>query len=433
MGTNGMRGSPESCRLDSGLEVMVSTITHSLVANVTLWLRHGAGDDDPEKQGMSHLYEHLMCLGMVEEWGTPGGFAEAVGGRLEAACYDDYIRLQLRVGLDSFGDALKLTSDLWRRGPDTPSLEREKSVLRAEWHEDREIPELRVDSAWRHALGVDRFNGGFDPAFLKGIEAISESDLKALHRSIGPDRMVLQVVSPLPPDQVLDQVNRHFQAPDGPSGERRIPEIPDRGVVAVEETDSDQGQLAFGFVLPSPGLAEHVAGRVILALLCVGTESRLFRALRTERALTYGFDRDETQCRHFDLFSLSTSFDAQAAPEVSQVVLSHIQQLAEGSFSDAELERARKVLIGEHRLYCEDPYQFGKWLGRHYLATDQMVDLPAFDAAVRQVDRTAVMQTLSGALRGGWAAALEGALACEAARPWETLKTAAQVSSRARS
>jgi predicted Zn-dependent peptidase len=401
-------------RSDDGIELLVTQVPGTTTGSVSLWLPCGPFDENQNGAAVAHAFEHVMLSGKVGRFGDPWGFVEGLGGEIEAATYYDYMRFQIRIGAENIWDAIELMTELWVRGPDTGRLSAELETIKEEWSEYADMSEVRVDSAWRYSLGIDALYGGFRDEWMARVDRITARDISDLQKLAEKRGIVLQIVSPSHPDNIRDFIEKSvLHGLPGPSAERStvtpgdVP-ISKRGMV-LEAVQAPRSYLALGIVTAQGGLASHVCGRVLLTLLCEGAHSRLYRILRNELGLVYDLATDFDQTRSLDIISFSTSFDNTNTESVSNCVRDQILAMANGEFREQEFARAKAYLCGRNQLYCESPYNHGKFMGRHYMATDEFVDSEDFGLAVASVTPEAVTRLLRKVLAdGSWAVAVHG-------------------------
>jgi predicted Zn-dependent peptidase len=163
-----------------------------------------------------------------------------------------------------------------------------------------------------------------------------------------PDRMVLAVSGDVPAAEVLAETARLFgPAPRGrpspPPGP--LPERPERPRVE-ERRPTQQAHLLTGFLAPPIGHADHVALKVMNAVLGSGMSSRLFRALRDEAGLAYAVGSFYPVRRAVSRLVVHIGTAPQNLGAAESGIQRVLDELRTAPVPDDELARAKAFLTG---------------------------------------------------------------------------------------
>ena len=121
--------------LKNGLTVVVNRDRSSKLAAVNLLYKVGARNEDPDRTGFAHLFEHLMFRGTreVPVFDLP---VQMASGEDNAFTNNDYTNFYLTLPLDNLETALWLESDRMQGLWITPEkLETEKRVVVEEFRQ----------------------------------------------------------------------------------------------------------------------------------------------------------------------------------------------------------------------------------------------------------------------------------------------------------
>lgn len=255
---------------------------------------------------------------------------------------------------ERFGEGMALFADVLRR-PDFPAAEVEKMrvVLLA-------AIKSRQDEL--SAVAFDLFNAAlhgphpYSRTLLgtpESVQTLKPSDLKEFWgRYVQPQAMVLTVVGDIDPAEARLQVEELFGDWQGePAPTPPIPaQEPPREVtrVAKERGERNQVHMIIGF----PGTTITSPDRFALDVLDAALSSqggRLFVRLRDELSLAYSvsaFSQEGLEPGSFAVY-IATSPDkrAQALEELMAQL-----RLARGGLTPAELERAKRYLVGSYEI-----------------------------------------------------------------------------------
>ncbi len=159
------------------------------------------------------------------------------------------------------------------------------------------------------------------------------------------------------PARVEDAVRKAFRSIPG-SGERLLETggmhsaLPECRRV-TEEMDVEQGILVLGFRFTGSERVDGPTLAVLNEMLGGGPASRLFRNVREARSLCYEIGSSAERYKKSMMVQAGISFDQAEA--VEEAILTELEQLQTGGFTDAELETARQSVFTSYRMGLDDP------------------------------------------------------------------------------
>lgn len=217
----------------------------------------------------------------------------------------------------------------------------------------------------RSVLGTRDSIGGLDRSEL----------LEAYHRLIQPSRMVVAVVGDVDPDRALRAIAALFDetspaaprelaarpSPVAPGGPRRVGEHRDRQqshVVLGYPTESLDGELRY---------ALDVLGAVL-----GGQGGRLFVELRDRQSLAYSVNAYSSCGLDAGTFAFYVATSPTKVDQAIDAIRLEVERLRADGVTEAELERARRYLIGRRDIGLQRQsaragyYAFDELYGRGY-------------------------------------------------------------------
>ena len=131
--------------MPSGLKVVFQRVGSPLVA-VNLWARVGVKDEDSDKTGISHFFEHMVFKGTKNYPRSElARQVQAIGGIINAGTSLDTTDFYIVAPLEHWKQALALIIELiFNPLFDPVDIEREKNVIIQEIHLDNDDPEERL-------------------------------------------------------------------------------------------------------------------------------------------------------------------------------------------------------------------------------------------------------------------------------------------------
>src|SRR5919112_2573154 len=171
----------ELTRLDNGLKVATRYMPGAEPAAVALHAETGSRHEPAERNGLAHLFEHMVFKGAGGRSAREISEAiEDVGGDLNAATDRDGTSFMASVLAEHVPLGVELVSDLVLRPHfEAADLEREKDVVLQELGEARDTPsDIVFDELWSAAF-ADQPLGRPVLGDESSIAAIATADLEA--------------------------------------------------------------------------------------------------------------------------------------------------------------------------------------------------------------------------------------------------------------
>jgi zinc protease len=281
----------EKFTLDNGLKVLVHEDKSTPMAVVNVLYDVGARDEDAEKTGFAHLFEHLMFGGSVNipVYDEP---LQLAGGENNAYTTNDLTNYYCQLPAENIETAFWLESDrMLSLGFSKKSLEVQRKVVCEEfkehyiskpygdvWHKLRELVYTTHPYRWM-TIGKE----------LKHIEEATLEDVKAFfHKHYNPSNAILVVAGNVDLDQIKALAEKWFGTiPAGEKYNRNLPVEPPQTAPRFLEVKAD---------VPLDALYKcwHIYSRtddryytadLISDILSGGGSSRLYQSLVKEKQL----------------------------------------------------------------------------------------------------------------------------------------------------
>ncbi|MBR6203872.1 MAG: insulinase family protein [Candidatus Methanomethylophilaceae archaeon] len=346
-----------------GIPVAVEAIQGSQSAGFMIAVATGSRDEHPGIFGLSHLLEHTVfretktrdSYQMAKEIEGAGGEINAFTGREMTAFYGITIKETADVAMDIVGD---IVANPTISEKDT---ELEKKIVLQELSMIKNEPESYIhdlfeSQLWRgHPLSQDE--GGSEEV----VEGLSFSDLRAYYdEKYRIPNLSVYAVGAVDLDSTVSWAE---EALDGMSGgsrnPRSPPEAPASGYKFVKN-DADHYQIAMGFPAYGASHKDRMAVSMLSAVLGSGTSSRLFQAVREEKALVYSVFSSVSQCSDASSLATYMSCTGSNVVEAMQTASAQFGKLLAEGLGKGELERSKRLVKGanvramestENRLY----------------------------------------------------------------------------------
>lgn len=338
----------ERFQLANGLRVIVHPdhTTPNAVLNVMYDV--GARDEDPERTGFAHLFEHLMFGGSVNipEYDEP---LQRAGGENNAYTTNDLTNYYIQLPAVNLETAFWLESDrMLSLAFSEKSLDVQRKVVCEEfkehyinkpygdvWHQLRALAFTTHPYRWM-TIGKD----------LKHIEEATLADVRAFFKKhYCPANAVLVVAGPVQTEAVRVLAEKWFG--DISSGEkyhRRLPQEPVQTAARRLVVEADVPLDALYMCWPMPARMEpgYQAVDMLTDILGSGASSRLHQSLVKEKKLF-----SNVECYHFGstdrgLLTIEGKLVKGVTLEAAEMAVQHeVDQLLTDGVTEVELQKAK--------------------------------------------------------------------------------------------
>ncbi len=321
--------------LVNGLKVIVHQDTSTPMSVVNIMYDVGARDEDPEKTGFAHLFEHLMFGGSINipTYDSP---LQMAGGENNAYTSNDITNYYIQLPAENLETAFWLESDrMLSLAFGEKSLDVQRKVVCEEfkehylnkpygdvWHKMRDLSYKVHPYRWM-TIGKE----------LSHIENAKLEDVKKFFfKHYRPNNAILVVAGNVTVEKVKELAEKWFgDIPPGEKYTRNLPQEPPQTEERKLEVKADVPLDAFykcWHIYPRIDKRYYIAD-LITEILSGGGSSRLFHSLVKEKKLFSAIE-----CYH------SGSIDAGTLVIEGKLVKGIKMEVAENAV-EAELEKMR--------------------------------------------------------------------------------------------
>ncbi len=330
--------------LDNGLTLLVVEDHTTPMVSVNTLFDVGARDENPNRTGFAHLFEHLMF------GGTPNvpDFDMVVtqsGGESNATTNNDYTQYYITLPCRQLETALMLESDRMRMLDFSPrALSVQQSVVTEEYNY-RYVNQPYGD-VWLLlrplCYKVHPYRWCTIGADISHVQQASIDDVKEFFfRYYRPCNAILAVAGNVKYDEVVALVERYYgDIPSGTRHERRLPVEPvqtERRFLSVER-DVPSTAIYAAYPMCDRLADEFPAVDLISDVLSNGTSSRLYNELVKQRRMFTEINAYITGDRDPGLFVVSGKLNGSVSPDEALAAV------------ECELEKIKQEPVDAHEL-----------------------------------------------------------------------------------
>ena len=349
----------EKFTLSNGLKVLVYSDKTTPMAVVNILYGVGARDEDENRTGFAHLFEHLMFGGSINipEFDTP---LEKVGGENNAFTNNDITNYHITLPAQNIETAFWLESDrMLSLAFSEKSLEVQRKVVTEEFKQ-RYLNQPYGD-AWLClrplAFTTHPYKWATIGKDISHIENATMSDVRAFYdKWYNPANAIMVVAGPLETESVKALAEKWF-------GNINKPHTASHNILQEPEQNGKREMTLEGDV-PFRALyqAYHMPGRenpdyricdLISDLLSNGASSRLYQNLVKEKNYFSNLNGYITGDYDPGLFIIQGELtNGYTFDDVIPAINFEIEEIKKGNFSDRELEKVKNKI--------ESTFEFSK-------------------------------------------------------------------------
>lgn len=339
--------------MSNGLTVITHRDESTPLACLNIMYDVGSRDEDPNKTGFAHLFEHLMFGGSVNIPNYDGPLQEA-GGSNNAFTSTDVTNYYLTVPAQNLETGFWLESDRMQSLAFTPkSLEVQRSVVIEEFRQ-RYLNQPYGD-VWLLlrplAYKVHPYSWATIGKEEKQIEDATMEDVKGFfHKHYLPKNAVLVATGNVQHDQIVELTDKYFGPINkGEKPPRNLPIEPAQTAPRRLEVDRDvpQDALYMSFHMDGRGEADYPHYDLLTDVLSLGKSSRLYRKLVQENQLFTELNAYVMGERDPSLLTVSGKLNSGVSfNDAEDAIWNEIEKMKAGVSGD-ELSKIRNQVLSQ--------------------------------------------------------------------------------------
>ena len=336
--------------LPNGLTLLVQRDDSAPAVAVVTHVRAGFFDEPDEWLGISHVLEHMFFKGTPTRGvGAVARETKAAGGYLNAHTSYDHTAYYVVLPASGLAAALDIQSDALRRSLiDREELARELKVIIQEAKRKLDSPGAVAHETLHEVM--------FDRHRIRRWRIGHESQLATFRREdvhgyyasrYVPGRTIVAIVGDIDEEDALALARERYGEWTGTEG--RIdpsPEEPSRREVRARTLRGDvaQAELSLGWRGVPPLHPDAAALDLAAGVLTAGRASWLYRSLR-ETGIVTSVGAHHHAPAGIGVFGIGVELEPERLPHAVRGIAEAVTRLALAGPDEAELDRARRLLL----------------------------------------------------------------------------------------
>lgn len=405
--TAGQAGDGEVRRsvLPGGVRLLTEHVPGVRSASVGAWVGVGSRDESDGHHGSTHFLEHLLFKGTVRR--TAMDIAEAfdeVGGEANAATGKEHTCYYARVLDEDLPMAVDVIADMVTSARlETDELETERGVILEELAMNDDDPSDVVHERFATVVLGDHPLGRPIGGTPETIRAVPRDAVWEHYREhYRPATLVMTAAGNVDHDVLAAQVVRAL-ADGGWDLAEGVAPVARRGAADVRPVTAGASRVTVrrsteqaNVIVGGTGLTATDPRRftlsVLNAVLGGGMSSRLFQEIREKRGLAYSTYSFASGHADTGVFGLYAGCAPSKVDDVTALLVSELERLADAGITDAELRRSVGQLSGGLVLGLEDSGSRMSRLGKSELVHGELLSTQESLDRVRAVTAREVQE-----------------------------------------
>ncbi len=335
-------------RLDNGLILLVHSDYSTPIVAFNILYRVGSRNENPERTGFAHLFEHLMFGGSanIPVFDEP---LERVGGENNAFTSNDITNYYITLPAENVELAFWLESDrMLSLAFSQKSLDIQKSVVLEEFNQ-RYLNQPYGD-VWLHLRPLAyRVHPYRWPTIGQSPEHIKIATLDEVERFFfshyAPNNAILTIAGPVVPDKMMELAQKWF----GPIEMRQLTE----SIILPEPPQTEPRKLTLERPVPFNAIykayhmfnrmhSDYAATDLLSDLLSNGRSSRLYQHMVKDKKLFSNVNAYITGDVDEGLFVVTGQlYDSVSFAEAEEALISELEDLKFNSIDGYELDKVK--------------------------------------------------------------------------------------------
>ena len=351
--------------LSNGLRVVAIERRSLPLLTLRLVIQAGAAADPKDLPGLASLTAAVLPEGTTRrDAHALATEVDSAGGMLDTATDWDKSVIVLSVPSHHAELAFDLLADIVIHPAFAAAeVERQRQQTLSALEVVRADPAYVADNVFRQVIFSGTPYGHPSDGFPEAVRRMTPEDLRLFHAAhYRPGTAILAVVGDISAEEAFKRAEKFFGRWEGKSdtGLRDTQVRPPRPfrrrqVLVVDKPDAVQTEIRIGNLGVRRGNSDYEALSLANQILGGPAANHLFRALRTQRGLTYGASSELVAHREMGVWMAKTSTRTPETVKTVQLALDQMTLLRDHSLKEDEFESARSYLIGHRAVEFETP------------------------------------------------------------------------------
>ena len=352
--------------LPNGMRLLLFPKPYSMTAQLSVAVEYGSNSESEEAAGMAHFQEH-MAAGGSDKHIERSRAIEQMGGYVDFSTANEDTMVVTDVLPAKIEKTAGVLSDLlFDSSFDEEKLASERKIIMHEIAEYADDPWSSVEALLRKCLFRNHPVKRPVLGFRKTVNKLSLAAVVQAHRvNYVPQKTVLILTGNFS-GSAVNVVSQEFgQVESNGSVSVKVPFVEDsepRRAVDKAKAGIIQTYLCMGVRTVPAKHPDTPVLNLIDTLLGAGASSRLFIELREKKSLAYSIDSTNDYGSDYGFFHVDCAVSSKHIDETKKLVEKEMEKLRSERVSEAELGKAKDMIVGSVLRTVDSPVDFPETL-----------------------------------------------------------------------
>jgi zinc protease len=389
-------------KLDNGAILLVSPQHNLPMVTAAIAFDAGSRRDPKGKEGLAYLTANSLTEGTktisAEQFNQKVDF---LGSAIGVGASTDYATASLTSLKRYWRDTLKLMAGvLTEPGLRDDDIKRKQAEQVAALKAAEEDPGYTAEITFAKLLFGDTPYGHLPDGTADSVQKLSTEDVRSFyHEFYRPEGAIIAVAGDIKPDDVAAALNQELGSLKGSVAAQKPPQVaaiaPGAHVTTINR-DIAQANVILGFDGVARSNPDYYKLQVMNYILGGGGfASRLVKEVRSKAGLAYSVASMYQAGLFPGSFQVVLETKNKSANEAISLVLAQMRRIQETPVSDAEIDSAKKYLIGAFPLKIDTQRSIVSFMLQvelYHLGLDYIDRYPGYIRAVTKADVEKVAQ-----------------------------------------
>ncbi len=360
--------------LPSGIKILTYSDEESKTSSVNIWVKAGSADESQGEEGISHFLEHLFFRGTDNQAGNEfKARIEKLGGEANAETSKDYTRYFINVPSENTLKALNLLIETIKNAAfKKEELDIERKVILEEYNLTNNNPERAIyDELMKSAYPNHPYSKPVI-GYKENIEKFQRNDfLSYREKFYKPSNLIFIITGSFHEQDAINLISKAYSNSSGHDSVKRQSVVkltkPDRKIIKYKGPSIT----AMGFYAPSAEQKRELCATDALCFMLGMGKSSFFNKLQKSRKENIeNISLDFQTMKEPGLIVITATYKNIGEDEIKKLIMGEINKISSGEFTQADLSRAKNMLVNSYIFSNETNAGFAESLGIYSVLND---------------------------------------------------------------
>ncbi len=388
--------------LSNGMVVASDIMPSVETVTVSVLVKTGSRNEQPQINGISHFLEHMAFKGtntrtarqIAEEFDMIGGYFNAYTSRERTVYYAKVMKEDLYTAVDILADIIQHSTYV------EEELEKERGVIQQELAQTLDTPDDIVWDYFQEEAYPQQPIGRSILGTAEFLKTVSRQQIQDyVDDRYGFNNTIVAAAGNLDHEVFCQMVGQKFQKMSSDVSNVVEPAVYAGGDRRVQK-DLEQVNIVLGFPAVSYMDENYYTQQVVSIIAGGGMSSRLFQEVREKRGLAYSIAAFSSSYKDTGIFGVYSGTNDISANELIDVSLEQLHDLTH-NVSEEELQRAKAQVRASLLMSQESSVARAEKLAGHLASYGHHLLIAEIMKKIEAIDAQAVCRMMQSILYSG--------------------------------